>query len=84
MINLIYIAALVNVLIGTLVFNWAWKKLGPIIDSDETVDAKYSPFRRVDAKKWNKLKFFLGAITVMPIRIVIGACIFLSAFILVK
>ncbi len=84
MVNLIILALIANAVIGALVFNWAWKQLKPIINSEETVDAKYPSFRRIDVKKWDKFKFFLGAITVMPIRFLIGILILLTVFIFVK
>jgi hypothetical protein len=84
MVNLIISGLIANAIIGALVFNWAWKQLMPIIKSDETVDAKYPSFRRLDVKKWDKFKFFLGAVTVMPIRFLIGILILLSLFIFVK
>jgi hypothetical protein len=48
------------------------------------MDSQFPAFRRNDIKKWNKLKFFLGAISVMPIRFVIGAWLLLSTFIFIK
>ena len=84
MASLLLIAAVINVFIGAFVFNWAWKQLSPLINSSEKVDSQYSAFRRTDIKKWNKLKFFFGAITVMPIRFVITAYLFLTTFISIK
>ena len=84
MANLILILLVANAIIGGLLFNTAWKQLSPFINGDEKEDSKYPAFRRIDAKKWNKLKFFLGSITVLPIRFLIITFLVLSLFIIFK
>lgn len=53
---------------------------------DEKRDSKYPAFRRLDATKWRKWKFYIGAITILPLRLILTLflliCCYLSARIL--
>jgi hypothetical protein len=84
MVSLLVIGIIVNALIGAFLFSKAWKQLQPILNCDEEVSAKYPSFRRMDVAKWKKFKFFLGAITIMPLRFLIGIIILSSLFVFVK
>ena len=59
-------------LLGLCMFEWAWSQVQNIKHVDEARDSQYPAYRRLDAKKWRKWKFYFGAVTWMPIRIVLG------------
>ena len=64
---------------GLALFEWAWAQVKSIRDVDETRDSQYPAFRRLDAPKWRKWRFYIGALTMLPIRMVLG---FGAAFLL--
>ena len=78
----IYAIAL-YMLSGLALFEWAWASVKSIRDVNEERDSQFPAFRRLDAKKWNKFRFYLGAVTILPLRILIafGSLIILSIFI---
>lgn len=82
--SVLVVLAILNVIVGTLIFNWAWKQIKPIREQDEARDSQFPPFRRTDLKKWSVVKFYLGAITLMPMRFVLGICINLVLFAIFK
>ena len=59
-----------NALFGVILFEWAWKRTvnyrNPIKELDDLLPA----YRRIDAIKWRKIDFYLGAMTIMIPRIV--------------
>ena len=57
---------------GLILFEWSWAKVKTIRDVDEERDSKYPAFRRLDAPKWRKWRFYIGAVTMLPLRLVIG------------
>lgn len=75
---------IINFIIGTYGFFWAWKKVKPVRNADEKRDSQYPSFRRLDLKNWNALRFYIGAVTVMPIRFCIALGVIFSLFVLVK
>jgi len=52
-----------NALLGLLIFEVCWKVTKPIREIDEARDSKYPAFRRYDAVKWRRWKFYPGAVT---------------------
>lgn len=75
---------IINAAIGHYIFKWAWKKIKPLREFDEARDSKYPPFRRVDVHKWKFGKFYLGAVTLLPLRFILGLFIVLSLFAIFK
>lgn len=49
----------------------AWAKTARFRDGDETRDAKFPYFRRLDVGKWRRWKFYPGALLLMPLRLLI-------------
>jgi len=49
---------------------------------NEERDSKYPPFRRVDVHKWKKVRFYLGAVTLLPLRFLLGLFIILTLYIM--
>ena len=84
MVTCLLIAFCINAIVGYLLFIWAWKKCLPVVNQDLNRDNQYPAFKRLDIMKWNKQKFLLGAITMMPIRFIIGLWVNLSLFAFVK
>lgn len=75
---------ILNAIIGILAFEWAWGKVKAIRNYDEKRDSRYPAFRRMDVKKWDKLKFYIGAVTVMPFRVIFALVIIFVTFFIVK
>jgi hypothetical protein len=84
MVTCLLIAFFINATVGYLLFVWGWKKLLPVVNQDPNRDNQYPAFKRLDVMKWNKQQFLLGAITIMPIRFIIGLWVNLSLFAFVK
>ena len=59
-----------NALLGLILFEWSWANAKPIREIDEKRDSKYPAFRRYDALHWKKRNFYLGAVTLMPFRLI--------------
>lgn len=84
MITCIIITLALNALLGFIALNWAWKQARPILKQNESIDKQYPEFRRLDVSKWDKSRFMLGAVTIMPARFIIGVWVNLSLFVFVK
>ncbi len=61
-----------NALIGLLIFEWSWAQCKPIININETRDSRYPAFRRYDASKWRRWKFYPGALTLLLPRLMMA------------
>ena len=62
---------LANAIFGILLFEFAWYKMRPVREVNETRDSKYPAFRRYDGPKWNKWRFYPGAMTMMIPRLLL-------------
>jgi hypothetical protein len=71
-------------LLGLIGFEWAWAKVKTLRVIDETRDGKYPPFRRWDAYKWRKWRFYFGAITFMPLRLILSVLILLMNYVFAR
>jgi hypothetical protein len=58
-------------LVGLLMFEWAWYKTKSIRNVDEHRDSNFPAWRRLDLNAWNKMKMYPFAVTIMPVRIFI-------------
>lgn len=58
-------------LIGLAVFEWSWCKVKPLRNVNEERDSKYPAFRRYDAVRWSKWKFYPGAVLLLPLRCIL-------------
>ena len=61
--------ALLNAAFGAVIFEWAWHKGRRIREVDEKRDGLFPAFRRNDTQRWSKLKLYLGAVTILPLRV---------------
>ena len=82
--NLYYIICGVYMFIGLISFEWAWAVVKPLRKNDEERDCKYPAFRRWDTQKWGKWRFYFGAITLMPLRLICSVLVILIAYIFVR
>ena len=80
----LYIFLIVNALIGLLLFEYAWAKVRKVREINEERDSLYPAFRRYDAKKWSKWRFYIGAVTFMPIRLILSIVPLIFCYLLVK
>lgn len=69
---------------GALLFEYAWASVKPIREVNEERDSKYPAFRRWDAAKWRKWKFYPGAITIMPLRVIATIFLILLCYIFIR
>jgi 1-acyl-sn-glycerol-3-phosphate acyltransferase len=60
-----------NALLGIILIEYCWARTRPIREIDEARDSKYPAFRRYDAVKWSRWKFYPGAVTFMFPRLFI-------------
>jgi hypothetical protein len=74
----------VNALVGILAFEWCWHVTKPIREIDEARDSKYPAFRRNDAKKWRRWKFYPGAMTFFVFRLFLAIFNLLLCYLLTK
>lgn len=79
-----YILIGIYMFLGLLAFEWAWIQIKPLREINEDRDGKYPAFRRWDAFKWRKWHYYLGAMTVMPVRLVLGFLGVVTCYIFVK
>ena len=56
-------------LFGILLFEWAWSKTFRARKIDEARDSNFPAWRRLDTTKWSRLRFYPGAITILPLRL---------------
>ena len=71
-------------LFGLYLFEWAWAQTKAIREVDEARDSKYPAYRRVEAKNWSKWRFYFGAVTWLPARMVLGVSVFVLECLFVK
>ena len=66
------ILIMLNAALGLILFEWAWYKMRhyrkPIKELNELLPA----FRRTDAERWSKWKFYPGAVTLLLPRFLFG------------
>jgi hypothetical protein len=65
------IAFIIQAVIGICAVEFAFGKLNRFRDGNEARDTKFPAYRRLDAKNWNKCKFYPGAMFSMPARLII-------------
>ena len=59
-----------NALFGLVAFEWGWKKTYRYRNPIQELDEQFPAYRRIDAFKWRKIDFYLGAMTIMIPRII--------------
>ena len=66
----IIIALIVQAFFGFIAIEYAFSRLKRMRNVDESRDGQYPAYRRLDAKKWHRCKFYPGALFSMPFRLV--------------
>ena len=61
----------IQAVIGFIAVEYAFSRLKRFRDGNEERDSKFPAYRRLDAKNWNKFKFYPGAMFTMPSRLMI-------------
>ena len=59
---------LTNMAVGVLLFEWAWFQTARLRQQNEARDSLFPAWRRDDVKKWSRLSFYPGAVTILPLR----------------
>lgn len=71
-------------LMGLILFEYSWHQTACVRDGNEKRDQQYPAFRRQDVKRWRRWKFYPGALTIMPLRLLLLSIIGISAYISVR
>ena len=74
----------VNMIVGLAAFEWAWYKMRPVREIKEERDSKYPAFRRWDVPKWEKWKFYPGAVLLMPIKLITSVLIVILCYVFIR
>lgn len=74
----------VNALIGIALFEWAYYQTRRHRKVDEERDSLFPAWRRLDVKRWSRLKLYPCAITIMPVRLIWAAFSFIFLFLMAK
>ncbi len=69
-------------IIGSVLFAYGVYGNLPVTRVVEERDSKYPAYRRKDVQNWNYPRLYLGAITVLPLRVVFGAIVFFLTFLM--
>lgn len=67
----ISIALIIQAVLGIIAIEYAFSRLKRMQQVDEKRDSQFQGFRRLDAKKWHRCKFYPGAMFSMPARMLI-------------
>lgn len=59
---------LVQAVLGIIAIEYAFSRTKRFRERNEERDSVFPPFRRYDAEKWSRLKFYPGAMFLMPTR----------------
>lgn len=62
---------LLYMLIGLLLFEWAYRRVRRIRMRVEEADRCFPAWRRVDVQNWSRWKFYPAAVTLLPARLFI-------------
>jgi hypothetical protein len=74
----------VNMIVGLAAFEWAWYKMRPVREIKEERDSKYPAFRRWDVPKWEKWKFYPGAVLLMPIKLITSLLAIILCYVFIR
>ena len=62
------ILLIIQGILGLIGIEYALKRVKRMMEIDEIRDSQFPAFRRLDAGRWSRLKFYPGALLVMPLR----------------
>jgi len=73
------------VLFGVFLVEVAWSQMRTLREADEARDGKYPAYRRTDRpEKWSKWWFYPGAVTLLPIRLLLLVASALLSYVIIK
>jgi hypothetical protein len=78
------ILLILNAVLGLILFELAWKKTLRYRDPIPELEMAIPAYRRNDAPKWRKWRFYLGAMTVLLPRILISCTFAVIGSLLLK
>lgn len=61
----------VHAIIGVIAIEWCLSRVKRMQQVDEKRDSQFPAFRRLDASKWSRLKFYPGCLLGMPLRLLV-------------
>ena len=65
-----------NAFFGLILFEWAWYYTYVVRNHPKELNAIFPMYRREDARRWNKCKFYPGALTLLLPRLIwINCCV---------
>ena len=67
---ILYILLGLNAVFGAFLLEVAWKYTRLHRNKDEIRDSHFPSWRRNDLKHWSRLKLYPGALTIMPLRMI--------------
>jgi hypothetical protein len=70
-------------MIGLILFEFSYYKVRVLRIPNEGRDQRYPAFRRLDVGKWHRWKFYPGALTLLPFRLIISVLIGLMCYLTV-
>jgi hypothetical protein len=56
-------------LIGLAMFEWAWSKTKIHRNKDDARDSHFPAWSRIDVHRWNKMKMYPFAMTILPFKL---------------
>ena len=62
---------IVHAVVGIIAIEWCFSRVKRMREVDEQRDSRFPAFRRLDAAKWSRLKFYPGCLLGMPLRLLI-------------
>ena len=71
-------------LLGLLLFEYSYFRLQSVRNINEQRDSNYPPFRRQDVHNWRRWKFYPGALTIMPLRLIIMAILGILTYLCIR
>lgn len=60
-----------HVIVGVIAIEWCFTRIKRMREIDVKRDSRFPAFRRTDAAKWSKLKFYPGCLLAMPLRLIL-------------
>ncbi|CDW83074.1 acyltransferase family protein [Stylonychia lemnae] len=69
---------------GIAMLEWSWIQMKVFREVNEDRDSQYPPYRRLDVRNWQKWKFYFGAMTLLPIRLLLCTIILIILFLFIK
>ena len=70
----------IYMLVGIVALEFSWAQTKALREINEERDSKYPAFRRYDTQQWQKWKFYPGAVTLLPLRLVLAVVLVILCY----